>query len=87
MQQVDINQLIPKASTLFNRIIHFFSKPRILIPQHDQFPRPERILSNIDWPDSDSESEHHSYDSCNRPVCGGYNEAFIVQYWTSYHLR
>ena len=79
MQQVDTNQLISQASTVFNRIIHFFGSPRISIPQ------PDRILSNIDWPDSDSEQ---SYCGCdNQPVSGGYNEAFIVQYWTSYHLR
>ena len=87
MQQVDSNQLIPKAATVFNRIIHFFGSPQKLIAQPDQSPRPDRVLFNIDWHDSDSESEHHSYDSCNQPVCGGYNEAFIVQYWTSYHLR
>jgi hypothetical protein len=87
MQQADNIQLVPKASTIFNKVVHFFASLRILIPQHDQSPRPDRILSNIDWPDSDSESEQHSHGSCNRPVCGGYNEAFIVQYWASYHLR
>lgn len=87
MQQVDTNQLIPKASTVFNRIIHFFGSPRISIPQPDQSPRPDRILSNINWPDSDSESGQPSHDSCKRPVCGGYNEAFIVQYWASYNLH
>ena len=81
MQQVDTNQLISQASTVFNRIIHFFGSPRISIPQ------PDRILSNIDWPDSDSESGQPSHDSCKRPVCGGYNEAFIVQYWASYNLH
>ena len=81
MQQVDANQLIPKASTVFNRIIHFFGSPRISIPQ------PDRILSNIDWPDSDSEPGQPSHDSCKRPVCSGYNEAFIVQYWASYNLH
>ncbi len=64
MQQVDTNQLIPKASTVFNRIIHFFGSPRISIPQPDQSPRPDRILSNINWPDSDSESGQPSHDSC-----------------------
>jgi hypothetical protein len=81
MQQVDTNQLISQASTVFNGIIHFFGSPRISIPQ------PERILSNIDWPDSDSESGQPPHDSCKRSVCGGYNEAFIVQYWASYNLH
>jgi hypothetical protein len=79
MQQVDTNQLISQASTVFNRIILFFGSPRISIPQ------PDRILSNIDWPDSDSGQLFHN--SCKRPVCGGYNEAFIVQNWASYHLK
>ena len=85
MQQVDTNQLISQASTVFNRIIRFFSNSRISVPQPDQSPRPDRILSNIDW--SDSESGQSSHDSCERPVCGGYNEAFIVQYWASYKLH
>ena len=81
MQHTDTIRLSPKVSTLFNRVIRFFGSPRIPITQ------PERVLGNIDWHDSDSESEQHSHDSCNRPVCGGYNEAYIVQYWASYHLR
>jgi hypothetical protein len=81
MQQVDTNQLIPKASVVFNRIIHFFGSPRISIPQ------PDRTLSNIDWPDSDSEPGQRSHDSCKRPVYGGYNEAIIVQYWASYNIH
>lgn len=83
MQQVDTNLLIPKASIVFNRIFHFFGRPQKLIAQAEQSPRPNRILSNIDWHDS----EQPSHDSCNRPVCGGYNEAFIVQHWASYHLK
>ena len=87
MQQADTNQLIPKALTVFNRIIHFIGSPRILVFRQDQSPRADRILGNIDWHDSDSESEQHSHDDCNRPVSGGYNEAFIVQHWSSYHLN
>ena len=85
MQQADTNLLIPKASTIFSRIIHFFGGLRIFAPQPDQYLRRGRILSNIDWSDSDSESGQLSHDSCERPVCGGYNEAFIVQYWASYN--
>lgn len=81
MQQVDTNQLISQASIVFDRITHFFGSPRISIPQ------PDWILNNIDWPDSDSESGRPSHDSCKRPVCGGYYEAFIVQYWANYNLH
>ncbi len=42
--------------------------------------QPDQVLTNIDWPDSD-------YGNDNQPASGGYNEAFIVQYWASYHLR
>jgi hypothetical protein len=87
MSQIDSNQLMSKASTVFNRIIHFFGSLRISIPEPDRFPRSDEILSNIDWPDSDSESGQSSHGSCKQPVCGGHNEAFIVQYWASYHLR
>jgi hypothetical protein len=48
-------------------------------------PQPDQAMANIDWPDSDSKQSNCGSD--NRPVSGGYNEAFIVQYWTSYHLR
>ncbi len=87
MQQADTYLLVPKASTKFSRIIQFFGSLRIFAPQPDQSPRPGRILCNIDWSDSDSESEQHSHDNCNRPVSGGYNEAFIVQHWASYNLH
>ena len=83
MQQVDTIQLVPKASSVFNRVIRLFGSSRLSIPQPDQ------LLSNIDWPDSDpaSNPKQSYYGSDNQPVSGGYNEAFIVQYWTSYHLR
>jgi hypothetical protein len=50
-------------------------------------PQPDQVLTNIDWPDTDFDSKQSSYGSDNQPFSGGYNEAFIVQYWTSYHLR
>ncbi len=81
MQQVDTIQLVPKVSTIFNRIVHFFGSPRFSTPQPDQ------VMINIDWPDSDFDSKQPYYGNDNQPVSGGYNEAFIVQYWTSYHLR
>jgi len=81
MQQADTIQLVPKVSTIFNRVVHFFSSSRFSTPQPDQ------VLSNIDWPDSDFDSKQPYYGNDNQPVSGGYNEAFIVQYWTSYHLR
>ena len=83
MQQADTTLLVPKASTIFNRVIHFFGIARFSTPQPDQ------VLSNIDWPDSDSESDPKQpyRGGYKQPFSGGYNEAFIVQYWTSYHLR
>jgi len=79
MQQVDTIQQVPKVSTLFNRVVHFFGRSRLSSHQHDP------VTTNIYWPDSDSEQSYCRRD--NRPVSGGYNEAYIVQYWTSYHLR
>jgi hypothetical protein len=79
MQQVDTIQLVPKASAIFNRVVHFFNRFRFSTHQ------PGQALINIDWPDSDSKRSYCESD--NQPVSGGYNEAYIVQYWTSYHLR
>jgi len=81
MQQIDTIQLVPKASAIFHRVVHFFGRSRFSTPQPDQ------VMTNIDWPDSDSISKQCCGGSDNQPVSGGYNEAFIVQYWTSYHLR
>lgn len=81
MQHADIIRLSPKISTLFNRVIHFFNSSRL------STPLPDQGQCNIEWPDSDPESGQPSEGSCKRPVCGGYNEAYIVQYWASYHLR
>ena len=83
MQHADTIRLSLKISTLFNRVIHFFSSARL------STPLPDQGQSNIERPDSDPESDfkqpcHGSY---KQPISGGYNEAFIVQYWTSYHLR
>lgn len=79
MQQVDTIQLVPKVSTLLNRVALFFGRSRLPSPQ------PSPFITNIDWPDSDSEQSYCGRD--NQPISGGYNEAYIVQYWTSYHLR
>ena len=81
MQPVDTNQLISQASTVFNRIILFFGIARFSTPQPDQ------VLSNIDLHDSDTESRQPYHGSYERPISGGYIEAYIFQYWTSYHLR
>ena len=83
MQQEDTTLPEPKASTIFNRVIQFFGIARFSTPQPDQ------VSGNIDWPDSDSESDPNQpyLGSYKQPISGGYNEAFIVQYWTSYHLR
>lgn len=80
MQQVDTIQQAPKVSTVFNRVVDFFGRSRFSTPQSDQ------DMTNIDWPDSDSELKQPDHGSYKQPFSGGYNEAYIVQYWTSYHL-
>ena len=79
MPQVGTIQLTPKASDILKRVVHFFGSSRLSTPQPDQ------VMINIDWPDSDSKQSYCESD--NQSVSGGYNEAYIVQYWTSYHLR
>jgi hypothetical protein len=81
MQQVDTIQLVPRVSTIFNRAVDFFCSSRVSTPQTDP------IITNIDWPDSDTDSKQSYYGSDNQPASGGYNEAFIVQHWAGYHLR
>lgn len=81
MQQIDTIQLAPKGSTIFNWVVNFFVGSRISTPQSDL------LTTNVDWPDSDSDSYQPYYGSDNQHVSGGYNEAFIVQHWASYHLR
>lgn len=77
MQQADTVQIAPDALSWFTRIIRLLGGPEHSAPQH------ELDLSGIDWTDSDFELAPGP----DQPVCGGYNEAFIVQHWTSYHLR
>ena len=79
MQQVDAIQLVPKVSATFNRAVHFLGSFRLSTPQ------PAQAIITIDWPDFDSKQSYCESD--NQPVSGGYNEAYIVQYWTSYRLR
>ena len=81
MQQADTILPVSKAPSVFDGVIRLLGRSRISIPQPDQ------ALSNTDWPDSDAESIQSYHGSFKQPVSGGYNEAFIVQYWTSYHLR
>ena len=79
MQYADNIQSLSKDSTLYNWVIHFFGIARSSSLQT------EEIQSNIDWPDSELESEQLCHGI--QHVSGGYNEAFVVQYWTSYHPR
>jgi len=81
MQQVDIIQPESKASAIFDRVARFFDSSRSSTPQ------PDLVITNIDWPDSDSDSKQSYCGSENQHVSGGYNEAFIVQHWASYDLR
>ena len=79
MQRAGYIQLVSKVSTFFDRAVPFFGRPRLSTPQ------PGQLMAKIDWPDSDFNPSCCVRD--NDTVSGGYNEAFIVQYWTSYHLR
>ena len=83
MQQANTIQVAPKASSVINRVIRLFGKSRYSTPQSDP------VLRSIDWPDSnveyDSKQPHHG--SYKQPISGGYNEAYIAQFWASYHLR
>jgi len=83
MQQANTIQMALKASSVINRVTRLFGNSRYSIPQSDQ------ALSSIEWPDSNlgHDSKQSHYGSYKQPISGGYNEAFIVQYWTSYHLR
>jgi hypothetical protein len=81
MQQADTILPVSKASSVFDGVIRLFGRSRISTPQPDEAP------SNIDWPDSDPDSIQPYHGSFKQPVSGGYNEAYIVQYWASYHLR
>ena len=79
MQQVDTIQQVPNFSIIFNKVVRFFSSPR------DATTQPAPFTININWHDPDSKQSR--YGSDNQHVSGGYNEAFIVQQWASYHLR
>jgi len=81
MQHADTILPLPKGPSVFDRVIRLFGSTRTSIPQ------PDRILGNIDWHDSDTDSKQPCQGSFKQPVSGGFNEAYIVQYWTSYHLR
>lgn len=81
MQPTDTILPISKAPSLLSRVIHFLASTR------NSTVATNRIPGNIDWADSDSDPGQLHGGRYERPVSGGYNEAYIVQHWTSYHLR
>ena len=83
MPHADTIQQVPEALSLLNKVIRLFVSPRTATPESD------RLQINIDWPDADPDSDTRQSDRgrYKQPVSGGYNEAFIVQHWSSYHLR
>ena len=83
MGQADTIQQAPEALSLVDRVIRLFGRSRYPTPE------PDRHLNNIDWPDvdPDSDTKQPKRGSYKQPISGGYNEAFIVQHWSSYHLR
>jgi hypothetical protein len=52
-------------------LVRFFDKPLFSEEKFDQHPDMDP------WADSHSE----------QPFSGGYNEAFVIQFWSSYTLR
>lgn len=80
MQQIDTIQLATNGPTIFKRLVNFFVGPRISTPQ------PGLLTIDVDWPGTDSGAKQSYYESDNRLVSGGYNEAFVVQHWVSYRL-
>ena len=81
MQQADTLLPSRQAPSVFERVIRFIGRPRV-----STCPA-EPIADNTDWPDSDFDPGKPANGTVEKPVCGGYNEAYIVQYWTSYHLK
>jgi hypothetical protein len=83
MQQIDTIQLAPKVPSIINMIINFFSTARPSTLDLVQ------VVSKFNYPDANLklDSKQPSSGNYNQPICGGYNEAFVVQHRTSYHLR
>lgn len=70
-QQAETSQLIRQISKLVTSVTRFFGASRCSSIQADQ---------NL----IDSNSVHfHS----REPFSGGYNEAFVIQFWVSYNPR
>ena len=57
-----------------------FAPPTFGVPWFDSAPVTRNRCET-----SESLREDHELPRENVPCCGGYNEALIVQYWTSYN--
>jgi len=71
IQQTETSQLIRQISNLVASVTGFFGASRYSSIQADQ-----------DLIDSNSADFH-----TKEPFSGGYNEAFVIQFWASYNPR
>jgi hypothetical protein len=46
-----------------------------------------RVRANGEHGSPAGKAGHRHYDKPNHLDCGGYNEAFVMQYWTGYNPR
>lgn len=81
MQQANTVLPISTASSLLRRAIRLVFSSRISTDGSN------RVSGSIEWTDSDPGCEPPDCPRHERPISGGYNEAYIVQFWTSYHLK
>ncbi len=70
-QQTETSQLIRQISKLVTSVTRFFGASQYSSIQADQ----NLIDSHL--------VDFHSRESCS----GGYNEAFVIQFWASYNPR
>ncbi len=71
MRQTETSKLKHQISILVTKVIHFFGKYQYSSAQTDK----NLIDSHL--------ADFHSRESCS----GGYNEAFVIQFWASYNPR
>lgn len=61
--------------------------PRFATPWFDLSWLGAATKSRVPGTTSEGLLEDHELSRDDAPCCGGYNEAFIVQHWTSYNPR
>jgi len=71
MQPQEQQTQVQASSSTFTRLIRFIGKSMYSSNPTDKSPR----------------LDLHGESDNTQAFCGGYNDAFIVQYWTSYNPR